>query len=157
MHIFQLPLIIAQQLQMEEEEPIRKTSLRRFLRGPSSKSSPSKASKHQPVADSCSVASSSSYPTTGANALSLKSVASAHVTPNATPPHKKHHFGLLLRRDHLHLHRFFNRENAQNSRRFSPPVNEQTISPLATAEVVSPTQAEKELSRALNQLSSVTR
>lgn len=67
-----------------------------------------------------------------------------------TPTNKKHHFGLLLRRD-LHLHHFFNRQNPQH---FSPPVANKTISPLAS-ETVSP--AEAELSRALNQLSSVTR
>lgn len=142
---------------MDEEEPTRKTSLRRFLRGSDkNKNSPSKSSKSG--ADAYSVASSSSYPTTGANSQQLKNVASgsAQATPNATPPHKpKHHFGLLLRRD-LHLNHFFNRHNQNNSRRFSPPVNEQNVSPLA-AEAVSPSPAEAELSRALNQLNSVTR
>lgn len=143
-----------------DEEPTRKTSLRRFLRGSTDKSkqSPHKASASKGP-DACSVASSSSYPLSGQQGQSLKAAAasggSTQGTPAATPPHKKHHpFGVLLRRD-LHLHHFFNR-HPQNSRRFSPPVTEQVVSPLAN-EAVSPSPAEAELSRALNQLSSVTR
>lgn len=137
---------------MEEEEPTRKTSLRRFLRGSDKKSSPAKSPKGVP--DSGPLASSSSFPTSAHNNFQLKgnSTGSAQATPHATPPHKKHHFGLLLKRD-LHLHNFFNRHNSQNSRRFSPPATEQ--SPLSVE--ASPTPAEAELSRALNQLNSVTR
>lgn len=133
---------------MDEEEPTRKTSLRRFLRGSDKKGSPAKSSKGIPDAG---LASSSSFPS-GQNNLQLKGTTSAQATPQATPPHKKHHFGLLLRKKDLHLHNFFNRQNPQNSRRFSPPTEQSPLSVEA-----SPTPAEAELSRALNQLNSVTR
>lgn len=139
---------------MEEEEPTRKTSLRRFLRGSDKKGSPSKAKGNT---EAYSVASSSSYPTTGAHSQTLKNAITATATPNTTPTHKRNHpFGLFIRRRDLHLHQFFNRQNPQNQNlpQFSPPA-EQTQSSLPTES--SPTPAEAELSRALNQLSSVTR
>jgi hypothetical protein len=111
----------------DNQDPAKGSLRQRFMRR--------SADKKQTASPTHAIASSSSYPETG----QLKA---------ASSPNKKHHPFGLLRKD-LHLHHFFTRN--QNARRFSPPRDD-------SSEKMTPTSAaEVELSRALNQLNSVTR